>query len=204
MAQGTLYNVSAPSGAGKTSLIQALLKQTPDLRVSVSHTTRPIRPGEQDGIDYHFVDEASFLKLEADGIFLENAVVFGNHYGTSRVWVEEQLAAGIDVILEIDWQGAALIREQLPNSVNVFILPPSQPALEQRLRDRAQDSDEVIQGRMDKAKREISHYHEYDYVVINDEFEHALSGLKSIINAKRLELGYQEQLNAELLSNLLA
>ncbi|MDH5370972.1 MAG: guanylate kinase, partial [Gammaproteobacteria bacterium] len=176
---GTLFVISAPSGAGKTSLVKALLEQTNDIGVSVSHTTRLKREGEQDGVDYHFVDKESFISMVEQGAFLEHAQVFDNYYGTAVTNIETKLNQGEDVILEIDWQGAAQVRKQLPYAVNIFILPPSQAALEERLRGRGQDSDEIIARRMRDAKSETSHYSEYDYLVVNDDFESALTELKS-------------------------
>jgi len=171
--RGTLFIFSAPSGAGKTSLVKALLQAMDGIEVSVSHTTRPPRPGEVDGVDYHFVDVPTFEKMVAEGAFLEHARVFDNYYGTARSSVEARLQAGVDVILEIDWQGARLVREQF--------LPPSREALEVRLRGRGQDSDEVIARRMRDAVREMSHYAEFDYLVINDDFEVALGELRAIV-----------------------
>src|SRR5579884_3074698 len=165
---GTLYIISAPSGGGKTSLVKALTASMPNIIVSVSHTTRPKRPGEEDGVNYHFVDQAQFKKLLAEDLFLEHATVFGNYYGTSRRWVEEKLQAGIDVVLEIDWQGAQQVRKLMPKTVSIFILPPSREVLLERLQARDQDNKAVIAKRMAAASNEISHYHEYDYLVIND------------------------------------
>jgi len=201
---GTLYILSAPSGAGKTSLVKALLEQDPRLVVSVSHTTRAMRPGEVDGRDYNFVSMEAFNTLIEQGQFLEYAEVFGNKYGTSHQWVREQLAAGLDVILEIDWQGAQQVRRLMSEAVTVFILPPSRAALRERLTNRGQDSDEVIAKRMSAAVSEMSHYPEYDYLVINDRFDEALDQLASLFKARRLRQGVQQQLNAELLSELLS
>ncbi len=201
---GTLYVISAPSGAGKTSLVKALLECTGDLTVSVSHTTRTIRPGETDGVNYHFVDHEAFQQMLGNADFLEHAEVFGNYYGTSKTWVEEQLRADQDVILEIDWQGAAQVRKLLPETVGVFILPPSREALEQRLTGRGQDSDEVIKHRMDKAREEMSHHVEYDYLIINDDFETALNQLKSIVESQRLGIRRQLEKQADLIGDLMA
>lgn len=201
---GTLYILSAPSGAGKTSLVKALLEQDPRLVVSVSHTTRAMRPGEMDGRDYNFVSMEAFNTLIEQGQFLEYAEVFGNKYGTSHQWVREQLAAGRDVILEIDWQGAQQVRRLMSEAVTVFILPPSRAALRERLTNRGQDSEEVIAKRMSAAVSEMSHYPEYDYLVINDRFDEALDQLASLFKARRLRQGVQQQLNAELLSELLS
>lgn len=200
---GTLYIVSAPSGAGKTSLVKALIDAMPQVRVSVSHTTRPMRPGEVDGVNYHFVDRADFLaRLEA-GEFLEYAEVFGNLYGTSQRWLTETLAEGFDLILEIDWQGAQQVRRLMPEARSIFILPPTQEALRQRLTNRGQDSDEVIERRMREAVAEMSHYVEYDYLVINDDFAHALEDLKAIFRAGQLLQGIQQDRHARLLGELL-
>ncbi len=200
---GTLFVVSAPSGAGKTSLVKALLSGDEHLAVSVSHTTRAMRPGEQDGVDYHFVDPGTFKIMVADGAFLEHAQVFDNYYGTAQASVEQTLAQGLDVVLEIDWQGARQVRERLPEAVSVFILPPSRQALEQRLRGRGQDSDEIIARRMRDARSESAHFHEYDFLVINDEFDAALAELQAIVTAQRLRLGPQRRRWQGLLSELL-
>ena len=210
MPQGSLYLISAPSGAGKTSLVKALLMAakesalSPGLCVSVSHTTRPMRPGEQDGVNYHFVDKAKFTAMVARGDFLEHAEVFGNFYGTSKAWVQERLAQGWDVILEIDWQGAAQIKKLLPQSVGIFILPPSLEALQKRLTGRGTDKPEVIAERMAKAVNEMSHYPQADFLVINDHFDTALADLQAIFRANQLRRGVQEQRNARLLAALLA
>ncbi|MCG8315019.1 MAG: guanylate kinase [Pseudomonadales bacterium] len=201
---GTLYVVSAPSGAGKTSLVKALIESTTDLKVSVSHTTRAIRPGEEEGINYHFVEKAQFMNMLENVEFLEHAEVFGNFYGTSKTWVQEQLDSGQDVILEIDWQGAAQVRKLLPDTVGIFILPPSQAALQDRLTDRGQDSQEVINHRMALAREEMSHHLEYDYLVINDQFPVALQQLQAIIQANRLKLNRQLSQQAGLLKDLLS
>lgn len=201
---GTLYIVSAPSGGGKTSLVNALLQSVSDLEVSVSYTTRPKRPGEEEGVNYHFIDEVRFNQLITDQIFLEYAQVFGCFYGTSRQWVEEKLRAGIDVILEIDWQGAQQIRTLLPEVVSIFILPPSQQILEQRLRARAQDNEQVIARRMAQARTEMSHCYEYDYWVVNDDFKQAIADLEVIMRARRLRQGAQKLKHTNLVANLLA
>jgi guanylate kinase len=203
MQLGTLYIISAPSGAGKTSLVKALLEQLEGVEVSVSHTTRSMRPGEKNGVDYHFVDEAQFLAMVGQAEFLEHAQVFDNYYGTAQSAVEQRLEAGADVILEIDWQGAAQVRKQMPQSRSIFILPPSKAALEERLRGRGQDSDEVIARRMQDAVSEMSHFPEFDYLVINDDFEVALGELKAIMQANRLLLARQEFLHKDLLSDLM-
>lgn len=206
MAKGTLYIISAPSGAGKSSLIQALLKTQPtyDTQVSISHTTREKRPGEAEGEHYYYVSIEEFKRLIAEDAFLEYAEVFGNYYGTSRAKIERVLSQGIDVFLDIDWQGARQIREKMPQSRSVFILPPSKDELVRRLQGRGQDSDEVIAGRMDKAVREMSHYDEYDYLLINDDFDLALHDLKAIIRSERLRLNRQKLRNEALISKLLA
>lgn len=201
---GTLYIVSAPSGAGKTSLVRALVEALPQVQVSVSHTTRPIRSGEVDGVNYHFVNREEFLHRLEGGEFLEYAEVFGNLYGTSQRWLEQTLAQGHDLILEIDWQGAQQVRHLLPHAKSIFILPPSQEALRQRLTNRGQDSDEIIEQRMCEAVTEMSHYIEYDYLVINDDFSHALEDLKAIFRGNRLKQPLQQQRFTALLQELLA
>lgn len=202
--QGTLFVISAPSGAGKTSLVKALVESMPDLHVSVSHTTRPQRPGEVNGVNYHFVDKAEFSSMLEDCAFLEHAEVFGNWYGTSKVAVDDQLLGGRDVILEIDWQGAEQIRRQAPQAISVFILPPSREILQERLVGRGQDSDSVIQGRMEEAVEQISHHVEFDYLVINDDFEVALQELKAIVLSQRLRHGKQVERHSNLISSLLS
>jgi len=206
MAQGTLYIVSAPSGAGKSSLINALLEKNPTyaMKVSVSHTTRGMRPGEEDGVHYHFIEKTQFETLIEKGEFLEYAEVFGNYYGTSRVWIEETLEKGIDVFLDIDWQGARQIRQQMPAAKSIFILPPSNGELERRLTTRGQDSAEVVAKRMSEAKSEISHYNEYDYVIVNDDFDAALVDFKAIIRAERLKQDKQTTKYSGMLTALLA
>ena len=195
--------ISAPSGAGKTSLVKALLEQTEGIGVSVSHTTREKRPGEQDGVDYHFVDHKTFEAMVEQAAFLEHAQVFDNYYGTAVANIETTLNNGEDVILEIDWQGAAQVRKLIPYAVNIFILPPSRQALEERLRGRGQDSDEIIQRRMADAVSETSHYAEYDFLIVNDQFEDALAELKSIVIASRCRYQAQTQRIAPLLKELL-
>ena len=201
---GTLYIVSAPSGAGKTSLVKALLESDERILVSVSHTTRTMRPGEQDGVNYHFVDRAQFTAMIERSEFLEHAQVFDNFYGTSQIWVEQTLAAGSDLILEIDWQGAQQVRRLMPQAKSIFILPPTQEALRERLTNRGQDSTEIIERRMQEAVSEMCHYVEYDYLVINDDFAHALDDLKAIFRANQLQQSSQQQRHAELLGKLLA
>jgi guanylate kinase len=206
MGKGTLYIVSAPSGAGKSSLISAMLETNPvyAMKVSVSHTTRDIRPGEEDGIHYHFIEKKAFQSLIEEGVFLEHAEVFGNYYGTSRIWIEENLDKGIDVFLDIDWQGARQIRQQMPQAKSVFILPPSNGELERRLNVRGQDSNEVIAKRMSEAKSEMSHYNEYDYVIVNDDFDAALMDFKAILRAERLKEDKQAAKYNGMLTALLA
>jgi len=182
MSEGILYIVSAPSGAGKTSLLTAVRQQLPQLKVAVSHTTREPRPGEQDGVHYHFVSHEEFNKMQVAGDFLEDAQVFGNFYGTSKQAVNSQLALGEQVVLEIDWQGAQQVREIYPQAISIFILPPSIAALENRLRIRDQDSEQVIQGRMAQAQSEISHYGEYQYIIINDDLDEAIHALTSLFS----------------------
>ncbi|KIZ36777.1 guanylate kinase [Stutzerimonas stutzeri] len=201
---GTLYIVSAPSGAGKTSLVKALVDAQPQVRVSVSHTTRAMRPGEVDGVNYHFVSREDFLARLERNEFLEHAEVFGNLYGTSQRWLEDTLAEGFDLILEIDWQGAQQGRRLMPQAKSIFILPPTQEALRQRLNNRGQDSDEIIDKRMREAVSEMSHYVEYDYLVINDDFAHALIDLQSIFRSNQLIQKTQQQRHARLLGELLA
>jgi len=202
---GTLYIISAPSGAGKSSLLRALLETLGDsLALSVSHTTRSPRPGEIDGKDYHFTDLATFEAMVDSNAFLEHARVFDNFYGTSKQGVSEQLQAGLDVILEIDWQGARLIRKQMQAVVSIFILPPSREALQQRLQTRGQDDEAVIARRMRDAVNEMSHYDEYHYLVINDVFATALNELTAILSSHRLRLRAQQQRHAGLLAALLA
>lgn len=200
---GTLFVLSAPSGAGKTSLVKALLESTDNLCVSISHTTRAMRPGEENGVNYHFVSVDAFKAMLDESDFLEHAEVFGNFYGTSRSFVEQTLKTGKDVILEIDWQGAQQIRRIFPESINVFILPPSREALESRLRGRGQDPEQVIQTRLSKAKEEMSHFVEYDYLVINDQFDQALTQLRSVILATRLTILRQSKRHEHLLQTLL-
>ena len=207
MSQANLYILSAPSGAGKSSLISALLASDSSTQkmVSVSHTTRASRPGEVEGVHYYFVSKEEFESLIEQDLFLEYAKVFGgNYYGTSLPAIEENLAKGIDVFLDIDWQGAQQIRKKVPSVKSIFILPPSLPELERRLIGRGQDSEEVIAERMSKAISEISHYDEYDYVIVNDDFEKALKDLQSILQSERLTKDYQQKQNSMLIQQLLA
>jgi guanylate kinase len=201
---GNLFIISAPSGAGKSTLINALLKQHADMQLSVSHTTRSPRPGESNGVQYHFTDVPTFKQLIEQEQFIEWAEVFGNYYGTSKAALADKLAQGIDVFLDIDWQGARQIKQQLPFVTSIFILPPSVEALEQRLNQRGQDSAEVIAGRMAKAQDEISHADEYDYWVVNDDLELALQQFSGIIQTQRLKQQKQAIRQQKLISGLLA
>ena len=191
---GTLYVFSAPSGAGKTSLVKALLEQTTDIGVSVSHTTRAPREGEIDGKDYNFVSQETFQQLIGESAFLEHAQVFDNFYGTSQAWVEQELQAGRDVILEIDWQGAEQIRQQMPHMVSVFILPPSREELLKRLTGRGTDTQDIIDRRMQDAESEMSHYGAFDYLIINDDFATALEQLRAIVLARKQRTLVQSQI----------
>jgi guanylate kinase len=202
MKQGTLFIISAPSGAGKTSLVGEILSRSDNIQASVSHTTRERRSGEEDGVNYHFVTQSEFLKMVDDGSFLEHAEVFGNHYGTSESWVRMTLELGIDVILEIDWQGAEQARKHFPSSQSIFILPPSKQALQERLTLRGQDNKEVIDRRIAAATQEMSHYIDADYLIINDDFETARTQLESIITAQRCRLSATD--HRDLLNDLLA
>lgn len=202
--RGTLFTVSAPSGAGKTSLVKALVESTAGIQVSVSHTTRARRPGEQDGLNYHFVSQETFMDMLGRAEFLEHAQVFTNFYGTSKGWVEAALRAGADVILEIDWQGAEQVRRLIPEAVSVFILPPSRETLRSRLTGRGQDSEAVIAARMAEAKNEISHYVESDYLIVNEVFDVALAEFKALVQAERLRLQRQALKHEALLRSLLS
>lgn len=204
MTKGSLFIVAAPSGAGKTSLVNALVEQQADVRLSVSHTTRLPREGEVNGQDYFFVSQNGFAQMRDASAFLESATVFDNSYGTSSETVLAQLQRGYDVILEIDWQGAEQVRRNFPDSTSVFILPPSKAALEQRLRGRGKDNEEVIARRMSDAENEMSHYVEFDYLIVNDQFDAALTDLAAIITARRHSIAVQKQVNLELLTELLA
>jgi len=203
-ATGTLFTVSAPSGAGKTSLVNALIQRCVNLRVSVSHTTRPIRPGEKDGVNYHFVTEGDFLEMLERAEFLEHARVFGNLYGTSSVWVERQLRQGRDIILEIDWQGVQQVKRLMPQTRSIFILPPSRQALLQRLKLRGQDDPGTIESRMNAAVAEMSHYVESDYLVINKDFDQALADMQSIVESQRLLTSRQQDVFGDMLQDLLS
>jgi guanylate kinase len=204
MKKGTLYIISAPSGAGKTTLVKKLIAKTNDLIVSVSHTTRQSREGEIHGKDYFFVDVETFQTMQNENAFLECAQVFDNFYGTAQQTVEDNLAQGKDVLLEIDWQGAQQVRHLLPDSVSIFILPPSIEALRQRLEGRGKDDVEIINRRMKDAVTEMSHYPEFDYLIVNDDFSEALKALKSIVLTNRLKQSWQSQHLQSLLTNLLA
>lgn len=202
--KGNLYIISAPSGAGKTSLVKKLITTVGNLIVSVSHTTRQSREGEKHGKDYFFVSVDDFYAMQANNAFLESAQVFDNFYGTAQQTVEENLAQGHDVILEIDWQGAQQVRQRLPNSYSIFILPPSTAVLRERLEKRGKDSADIIERRMRDAVAEMSHYSEFDYVVVNDNFNVALHALSSIIIANRLQQPRQAAMLQPLLHDLLA
>jgi len=200
---GNLFIITAASGTGKTSMVRALLEQDPQVKLSISYTTRAPRPGEQDGVHYHFVDEAKFLQMLREGDFLESAEVHGARYGTSQSRVEEFLRAGNDLVLEIDWQGAAQVRSLYPQAISIFILPPSMEALEQRLHYRAQDSAAVIARRLAAAREEMSHVAEFDYVIINDKFETALLDLCAIVRTQRLKRDKQLQQHEAVLRTLI-
>jgi len=202
--QGNLFIVSAPSGAGKTSLLKELLKADKNLALSVSHTTRSPRPGEQDGVEYHFVSVEEFMAQAGKGAFLEQAQVFDNYYGTSQEGVKSQLQTGLDVVLEIDWQGARQVRKTFPDAISIFIIPPSIEALRERLGNRGQDDEEVIERRMKDARNELSHYAEYDYLVVNDRFEDALDDLACIVRSIRLRLKQNAQRHIGALQEMLA
>ena len=195
---GSLFMVSAPSGAGKSSLVNGLLAQEPDLQLSISSTTRAPRPGEVDGREYHFTSSADFLARQQNNEFLESAEVHGNYYGTSRILINQFLQAGTDMLLEIDWQGAQQVQRQFPKAVGIFILPPSIDALEQRLKKRGQDSESVIQKRLLAANGEIAHAPEFEYVIINHDFEIALAELVSIVRATRCRFNQQAARNSGL------
>ena len=199
---GILFIVSEPSGGGKTSLVKALLASESDVKLSISHTTRSPRPGEEHGRDYHFVSAAEFERMAREGEFLESAVIYENRYGTSRTWMARELAAGHDVLLEIDWQGAQQVRRVMTSTVSIFILPPSLEVLEQRLRTRSQDHPEAIARRLAAAREEIGHFREFDYVIINKDFNRAALELASIIRAERLRLSRQLARNADLINGM--
>jgi len=202
-AAGCLFVIAGPSGGGKTSLVAALLEREPDIRLSVSYTTRSARPGEIDGVHYHFVDEPRFRDLEASGSFLEHAFVHGHWYATSAAWLREQVAQGRDVLLEIDWQGALQVRRLVPSAVHVFVLPPSIGRLRERLERRGQDSPEVIARRLDAAREEMRHCGEFDYVIMNHEFARAVDDLIAIVHTARLTAARQLVRHRALLHRML-
>ncbi|TCS72683.1 guanylate kinase [Sulfuritortus calidifontis] len=199
--QGNLFIISAPSGAGKSSLVKAMLEADPQLKLSISYTTRAPRPGEVNGREYHFVSRAQFQAMLERNEFLESAEVYGNWYGTSQVWLQNEMQAGRDIILEIDWQGAAQVRKLFPETVSIFILPPSIEELQKRLAGRNQDSEEVIARRVAAAREDISHALEFDYIVVNDRFEVALQDLLAIVRSLRLNTAKQGQRQAALLAS---
>ena len=199
-----LFVLSAPSGAGKTSIVKQACVRMSKLAVSISHTTRPMRPADRDGVDYHFVDEAEFQRMIERGEFLEHARVFGNLYGTSQAEVEKTLAAGTDVLLEIDWQGADQVRRLMPQACSIFIVPPSREILQSRLRGRASDSSAVIERRLQEAVADMKHFSNYEYLIVNDDFELAVEQLCAVVMAKRVEVLRQSDEQQVLLSNLLA
>jgi len=199
---GTLFIVSSPSGGGKTSLVKALLEAEPEVRLSVSCTTRPPRAGEVEGRDYNFVAPLEFDRMLQAGEFLESAIIYGNHYGTSQKWVEAEFARGRDVLLEIDWQGAQQVRKLVRQVVSIFILPPSLETLEARLKGRAQDTPETVARRLAAAREEIAHVAEYDYVMINEDFNRAALDLRSIVRAERLKLARQISRHGDLINRM--
>lgn len=202
--QGNLYIVAAPSGGGKTSLVKALVSCLSHIEVSISHTTRAIRPGEIEGIHYFFISQEKFIDMLNNNEFVEHAKVYDKLYGTSVAQIDNRLKQGIDVVLDIDWQGSQQIKRLFPQAVNIFILPPSLEALKERLHARGQDKPEIIAERMEKAQLEMSHYGEFDYLIINDDFEQAASDLQAIVRANRLKTDKQSSKNAKLLSFLLS
>ena len=202
-ASGCLFVLAAPSGGGKTSLVRALLEREPGMRLSISYTTRPPRPGEKDGVDYHFIDEAKFNALQSAGEFLEHAYVHGNWYATSATWLRHEIEAGHDVLLEIDWQGAQQVRRLIPEAVHIFILPPSLQLLRERLEKRGQDSPEVIRLRLEAAQEEMRHCADFDYVIMNQDFARAVDDLSAIVRAARLTAPRQAARHAPLLQRLL-
>ena len=201
---GNLFIVAAPSGGGKTSLVKKLVSDVVNINVSVSHTTRKKRPGETDGIDYFFVDEPTFRSMVDDCAFIEHARVFNHLYGTSSAQISDRLQQGIDVVLDIDWQGAEQLRRIFPRAVSIFVIPPSLEELKRRLMNRRQDNDEVISDRMIKAQDELSHYPEFDYLIVNDNFEHAAVELRAIVISNRLKMERQVNKQTKLLSFLLS
>ncbi|OGT35999.1 MAG: guanylate kinase [Gammaproteobacteria bacterium RBG_16_51_14] len=201
---GTLFIISAPSGAGKTILVKTLAQTSPSIQVSVSHTTRPRRPDEQDGVAYHFIDEPTYHEMIRNNLFLEHAKVFDHYYGTSREWVKQHLVNGTNVILEIDWQGAQQVRSLMTGTVSVFILPPSYQSLKDRLQKRDGDNSVAIQRRMQEARRELAHYCEFDYIVINDEFDKAMEDLTAIIRTANLGRCRQSRYFDSLVNRMMA
>lgn len=202
MAKGNLFIITAPSGAGKTSLVKSIVDNDKSICVSVSHTTRAARPGEVDGTNYNFVDKATFNEMLIAGSFLESAEVYGHHYGTSQIWVNNKLDEGLDVILEIDWQGAEQVRNLIPSACSLFILPPSLESLRTRLEDRGQDDTDTIDNRMKQAVSVITHVAEADYIVVNDNFEAAADDIRAIVRSWRLSVTAQQYNRSELLSSL--
>lgn len=202
--KGQLFIVSAPSGGGKTSLVARLIQDLPRIEVSISHTTRPKRPLERDQVDYFFVSEANFQAMVSQHAFVEHARVFDYHYGTSYAEINQRLLGGIDVVLDIDWQGALQIKRLYPDAVGIFVIPPSIEILRQRLQNRQQDDQQVIQHRMQQAQQEMSHYADFDFLIVNDDFETALGELTSIVVAERLTLRRQSLKQQKILSFLLA
>ncbi|MFW0072477.1 MAG: guanylate kinase [Coxiella-like endosymbiont] len=201
--KANLFVISAPSGAGKTSLVRALVSKLKEIKISISHTTRPMRLCDREGVDYFFVNETCFQTMIKEGAFLEYATVYGHHYGTAKDWVFQQLKTGEDVLLEIDWQGAQQVRRLFPPALLIFILPPSAKALQERLIKRRQDEGSVVNRRLALARQEMARYTEFDYIVVNDNFDQALQNLLHIISAERLQLGVQEEKLAPLLEELL-
>ena len=201
---GTLFIIAAPSGTGKTSLVQALAQTSPTIQVSVSHTTRPRRPDEEEEIAYHFIDENRYHEMVRNNEFLEHARVYDHYYGTSRVWVNQHLTNGVNIILEIDWQGAQQVRSIMPGVVTIFILPPSYETLKQRLQKRDGEESAIVQRRMQEAKRELSHYCEFDYIVINDDFDRALQDLLAIIRTANLGRCRQSRYFDALVNRMMA
>lgn len=201
---GNLFIVAAPSGGGKTSLVKQLIASLDHIEVSISHTTRSMRPGEQNGVDYFFITNPQFNQMVEENAFIEHAQVFNHLYGTSIAQIASRLAHGIDVVLDIDWQGAQQIRQAFPDAISVFIIPPSLDALKQRLKNRSQDNEQIIEERMKKAEAELSHYPEFDYLIVNDNFEHAAAELKAIVIANRLQIDRQTNKQSKLLSFLFA
>ena len=199
---GNVFIVSAPSGAGKTSLVKTLLEADQQVKLSVSYTTRAPRSGEVDGVHYHFVSMDDFMAILNRGDFLESAEVYGNRYGTSQRWIEAQVATGVDILLEIDWQGAAQVRKLMPQAISIFVLPPSPAALCERLTGRGQDSEEIIAGRLAAAREDMSHVSEFDYVIINDDFATAAADLQAVVKASRLTLAKQMAKNGALIESL--